>query len=166
MYAEFGATNATFRDNRIENAGAGIAVANAEHGTDGALVAGNVVLGMRERRPDPAFGPDMFWLTGILAEKNALVAGNRIVGPGWIGVMLGGWRENLRAEDNDISGVDYGVAVATGDGAGEASILRNRIAARTAAVIATAGMTFLPDDLTRPGAAIPPRVTIRDNRTG
>jgi uncharacterized secreted repeat protein (TIGR03808 family) len=166
MYAEFGATNATFRDNRIENAGAGIAVANAEHGTDGALVAGNVVLGMRERRPDPAFGPDMFWLTGILAEKNALVAGNSIVGPGWIGVMLGGWRENLRAEDNDISGVDYGVVVATGDGAGEATILRNRIAARTAAVIASAGMTFMPDDLTRPGAAIPPRVTIRDNRTG
>jgi hypothetical protein len=32
-----------------------------------------------------------------------VVSGNHIVGPGWIGVALGGWRENLRAEANDIS---------------------------------------------------------------
>ncbi|MEK4032744.1 TIGR03808 family TAT-translocated repetitive protein [Methylocystis sp. IM3] len=163
MYAEYGAKNATFRDNRIENAGAGIAVANADHGTDGALVSGNVILGMRPTRPDPAFGPQMLWLTGVLVEKNAVVAGNRIVGPGWIGVALGGWRENLRAEDNEISGVDYGVVFTTGEGAGEAAILRNRIHARKAAAIAAAGMDFLPGDLARPGAKRYPRVRIDGN---
>ncbi len=166
MYAEFGAKNAVFRDNRIENAGAGIAVANADHGTDGARVCGNVILGMRPTRPDPEFGPEMFWLTGVLVEKNAVVSGNRIIGPGWIGVMLGGWRENLRAEDNEISGVDYGLVLATGAGAGDAAILRNRIQARKAAVAAAAGATLLPGDLTKAGAASDPRVTIEGNETG
>lgn len=166
MYAEYGARNSTFRDNRIENAGAGIAVANADRGTDGALVAGNLIVGMRPSRPDSDFGPDMLWLTGILVEKNAVVTGNRIVGSGWIGVALGGWRENLRAEDNEISGVDYGVVFATGDSVGEATIIRNRIQARKAAVIASAGMHFFPEDLTKPGAKTYPRLTLRDNETG
>jgi uncharacterized secreted repeat protein (TIGR03808 family) len=166
MYAEFGAKNTVFRDNRIEDAGAGIAVANAEKGTEGAIVSGNRIIRMRESRPDPEFGPEMFWLTGILAEKNADVSGNAIVGPGWIGVMLGGWRENLRAEGNDISNVDYGVAFATGEGTGEATIVRNRIRAQKSAVIAMAGATVVPGDLTTPGARRYQRVSVRDNETG
>lgn len=166
MYAEFGAKNATFRDNHIENAGAGIAVANADHGTDGALVSGNTIIGMKPNRPDADFGPDMLWLTGILVEKNAVVSGNHIVGPGWIGVALGGWRENLRAEANDISDVDYGVVFATGEGTGEAAIVDNRIRARKAGVIASAGMNFFPEDLTKPGAKVYPRITLKGNETG
>lgn len=165
MYAEFGARNSVFRDNRIEDAGAGIAVANADKGTDGAIVSGNTIVNMRKGVNDPDFGPEMLWLTGILAEKNVDVTGNRIVGPGWIGIALGGWRENLRAEANEISGVDYGVALATGDGAGDALVARNRISARKGAVIATAGMNFLPGDLTKPGAKTYPRLVVRDNET-
>jgi uncharacterized secreted repeat protein (TIGR03808 family) len=165
MYAEFGAKNSTFRDNRIEDAGAGIAVANADKGTDGAIVSGNMIVNMRKGVNDPEFGPEMLWLTGILAEKNVDVTGNRIVGPGWIGVALGGWRENLRAEANEISGVDYGIALATGEGAGDALVARNRISARKGAVIATAGMNFLPGDLAKPGAKKYPRLLVRDNET-
>jgi uncharacterized secreted repeat protein (TIGR03808 family) len=165
MYAEFGAKNSTFKDNRIEDAGAGIAVANADKGTDGAIVSGNTIVNMRKGVNDPEFGPEMLWLTGILAEKNVDVTGNKIVGPGWIGIALGGWRENLRAEANEISGVDYGVALATGDGAGDALVARNRISARKGAVIATAGMNFLPGDLTKPGAKTYPRLVVRDNET-
>jgi uncharacterized secreted repeat protein (TIGR03808 family) len=165
MYAEFGAKNAVFRDNRIEDAGAGIAIANADKGTDGAVASGNVIVAMKPNRPDSEFGPDMLWLTGILAEKNADITGNKIVGPGWIGIALGGWRENLRAEANDISGVDYGVALATGEGAGAARVARNRISAKKAAVVAMAGMNFLPGDLTRPGAKAYPRLTVSENET-
>ncbi len=165
MYAEFGARNSVFRDNVIEDAGAGIAVANADRGTDGAVIAGNTIINMRKGVPDPEFGPEMLWLTGILAEKNADISGNRIIGPGWIGVALGGWRENLRAEANEISGVDYGVVLATGEGAGEATVTRNKITARKGAVIASAGMNFLPGDLTKPGAQKYPRLTVRDNQT-
>ncbi|PPD46640.1 MAG: TIGR03808 family TAT-translocated repetitive protein [Methylocystis sp.] len=166
MYAEFGAKNSVFRDNRIEDAGAGIAVANADKGTDGAIVAGNTIVNMRKGVNDPEFGPEMLWLTGILAEKNVDVTGNKIVGPGWIGIALGGWRENLRAESNEISGVDYGVVLATGEGAGDAMVARNRISASKGAVIASAGMNFLPGDLTQPGARKYPRLTVRDNQTG
>lgn len=166
MYAEFGAKNSVFRDNRIEDAGAGIAIANADQGTDGAIVSGNTIISMKESHPDPEFGPQMLWLTGILAEKNADITGNRIIGPGWIGIALGGWRENLRAEANEISGVDYGIVLATGEGAGDATVAHNRISAKKAAVIASAGMNFLPGDLTKSGAEKYPRLIVRDNETG
>lgn len=166
MYAEFGAKHSVFRGNRIADAGAGIAVANADRGTDGAIVSGNTIIGMKESHPDPEFGPDMLWRTGILVEKNAEVSGNRIVGPGWIGVALGGWRENLRAEGNAIVDEDYGVVLATGPDAGDATVARNRIRARKGAVIASAGMTFLPGDLTKNGARQIPRVAVRENETG
>lgn len=165
MYAEFGARNSVFRDNRIEDAGAGVAVANADKGTDGAIVSGNTIVNMRKGVNDPEFGPEMLWLTGVLAEKNVEVTGNTIVGPGWIGIALGGWRENLRAEANRISGVDYGIALATGEGAGDALVARNRISARKGAVIATAGMNFLPGDLAKPGAKTYPRLVVRENET-
>ncbi len=164
MYAEFGAKNSTFRDNRIEDAGAGIAVANADKGTDGAMVSGNTVIGLKANHPDPEFGPDMLWLTGILGEKNVEIVGNTIVGPAWIGVAMGGWRENIRVEANDISGADYGVVCATGEGAGDGYVLRNKISgARKGAVVASAGMTFLPGDLTKPDAKKYPRLVVSDN---
>jgi hypothetical protein len=62
--------------------------------------------------------------------------------------------------------VDYGVVFATGEGAGEATIVGNRIRARKAAVIASAGMTFFPEDLTKPGAKVYPRITLKGNETG
>ena len=165
MYAEFGARQSVFRDNRIEDAGAGIAVANAEAGTDGASVTGNRICKLRESRPDKDFGPEMLWLTGILGEKNCEISGNTIEGPAWIGIALGGFRDNLRADGNTIAGADYGVVFAAGAGVGEAVIARNKISgARKAAIAATAGMSFLPGDVAAPGAAAKyPRLTVRDN---
>lgn len=164
MYAEFGAKNSTFRGNRIEDAGAGIAIANADKGTDGAMVAGNTIIGLKANHPDAEFGPDMLWLTGILAEKNVEIVGNTIIGPAWIGVAMGGWRENVRVEANEISGADYGVVCAIGEGTGDGYVLRNKInGAGKGAVVASAGMTFLPGDLTRSGARQYPRLTVRDN---
>lgn len=167
MYAEFGAKRSTFQNNKIHDAGAGIGVANADRGTDGAVVAGNAITGLRETHPDPEFGPQMMWLTGIVCEKNCDIVGNTIVGPGWIGIGLGGWRENLRAEGNRIEGLDYGFAFATGDGAGDAVIARNSIlGSRKAAIAATAGLNFLPGDVAEAGAARNyPRLRVEDNKT-
>jgi uncharacterized secreted repeat protein (TIGR03808 family) len=165
MYAEFGAKASTFRGNHIEDAGGGIAVANADKGTDGATIAGNTIMNLRESHPDREFGPAMLWRTGVLAEKNAEIIGNTIVGPAWIGVALGGWRENLRAEGNTIIGADYGVVFATGEGVGAGVIARNKISgARKAAIAATAGPAFLPGDVAQPGAAAKyPRLTVEGN---
>lgn len=165
MYAEFGAKNSLFRNNRIFDAGAGIGVANSDRGTDGALVEGNEISGLTVRHPDPAFGSRMLWLTAIAGEKNTQIVGNTLAGPMWIGVSMGGWRENIRVEANDISGADYGVVATIGEGAGDGFILRNRIygARKGAIVAATDGPTFAPGDLAKPGAPAYPRLTVKEN---
>lgn len=165
MYAEFGARNSLFRNNRIADAGAGIGVANSDRGTDGALVEGNEISGLSARHPDPAFGPRMLWLTAIAGEKNTQIVGNRLTGPMWIGVSMGGWRENIRVEANDIFGADYAVVASVGEGAGDGYILRNKIrnARRAAIAAATDGPTFAPGDLAKDGAHAYPRLTVAGN---
>jgi hypothetical protein len=167
MYAEFGAKRATFRDNKIFDAGGGIALANAEGGTDIGVVTGNTVANLRETHPDSEFGPSMFWMTGILAEKNCEIAGNNIIGPAWIGVMLGGYRENLRAEGNNILGADYGIAFATGLRVGDGVITRNKITgSRKAAVVAMAGARVLEGDVLAAGGRSYPRLRVEGNVAG
>jgi uncharacterized secreted repeat protein (TIGR03808 family) len=154
MYAEFGAKRAIFRNNRIEDAGAGISITNAREGTDGGAATGNTIVGLFERHPDPAFGPRMFWQTGIAGERNCEIAGNTVVGPAWIGVMLAGPRDNVSVEGNKIMGADFGIGFLAGRGLGECRILRNRIeGARTAAIAAFEGPVPLPGDILSPARA-------------
>lgn len=164
MYAEFGAKNSIFRNNRIEDVGSGIGVANPERGTDGAIVEGNTILKMTERHPDTDFSPEMLWMTGVDGEKNVQILGNTISG-GWIGVALGGPHENVRVEGNTIADVDYGVIFFVFNGGGASTITRNRIrGARKASIAAShPGFTWLPGDLAMPGAPKYPRITIADN---
>jgi uncharacterized secreted repeat protein (TIGR03808 family) len=167
MYAEFGAKRAEFRNNKIEDAGAGIAVANADQGTDIGLVSGNRIIRLKETHPDGDFGPHMFWQVGILAEKNCQILGNVIEGPAWIGVVLVGPRDNIRVEDNEITGADCGLCFVAGAGAGPALIARNRILrSRKAAISAMTGPAFIGDDVLGPkGDKAWPGVTLRDNKT-
>lgn len=153
MYAEFGAKRATFKNNKIDDAGAGIALANAERGTDIGLVTGNVITGLHETHPDDEFGPQMSWLTGIEAESNVVVAGNTVIG-GWMGVRCGGYRQNIRVEDNHLIDNEYGVTFQIGEGVGRAVIARNEIrGARKAAIAAIAGQEIVPGDVSRPEIA-------------
>ncbi len=164
MYAEFGAKRVAFRDNFIEDAGAGIAMSNAD--TDHCVATGNTIRNLRDKHPDPAFGPAMFWLTAIEGERNCLIAGNKVAGPAWIGIFLGGWRENMRVEDNVVEGADYGVGFANGPDAGESRILRNRIiGARKAAICAFAGPAPVGGDLLHGVARMQdyPRLTLEGN---
>lgn len=164
MYAEFGAKRATFRDNRIDDAGSGIALANAERGTDVGLVTGNIVTGLRETHPDSEFGPEMSWLTGIEAESNVEIAGNVVVGA-WMGVRCGGYRRNIRVESNRLVDNDYGVTFQVGEGVGRAFISGNKIhGSKKAAIAAIAGQTILSGDASRPDVGSKyPLLTIGDN---
>jgi uncharacterized secreted repeat protein (TIGR03808 family) len=154
MYAEFGAKRAIFRDNRIEDAGAGISITNARDGTDGGAATGNTIVGLFERHPDPAFGPSMFWQTGIAGERNCDISGNTVVGPAWIGVMLAGPRDNVSVEGNRVVGADFGIGFLAGRALGESRIIRNRIeGARKAAIAAFDGPNPLPGDILSPAGA-------------
>jgi len=168
MYAEFGTKRAAFRNNRIDDAGAGFALTNAERGTDVGWVTGNTITGLRETHPDDEFGPSMFWLTGILAEKNCEIFGNTVVGSPWIGIALGGYRQNLRAETNTLVDNAYGITFAIGENVGDAVIARNRITgSKKAAIAAMAGPNVLSGDVSAPGAAGNyPRLTVADNAVG
>jgi uncharacterized secreted repeat protein (TIGR03808 family) len=165
MYAEFGAKRSTFRDNKIDDAGAGIAVTNADRGTDVGWVTGNTITGLRESHPDDEFGQQMFWLTGILGEKNCEISGNTVVGSPWIGIALGGYRENIRAESNMLVDNVYGITFAAGEGVGDALIAGNKIiGSKKAAIAAMAGPGPLPGEVANPAeAAKYPRLTVRDN---
>lgn len=164
MYAEFGAKRASFRDNKIDDAGAGIGLANAERGTDIGWVTGNVVTGLHETHPDDEFGPQMSWLTGIEAESNVEIAGNVVVGA-WMGVRCGGYRQNIRVDSNRLVDNDYGVTFQIGDGVGVAVIARNEIlGSKKAAIAALAGHDIVPGDAARPEVAAKyPRLTISGN---
>ena len=154
MYAEFGAKRALFRDNRIKDAAAGVSITNARDGTDGGAATGNTIVGLYERHPDPAFGPSMFWQTGIAGERNCEISGNTIIGPAWIGVMLAGPRDNVSVEGNRIVGADFGIGFLADRGLGESRIVRNRInGARKAAIAAFDGPTPLPGDFLSPAVA-------------
>ena len=82
--------------------------------------------------------------------------------------MLGGYRENLRAEGNIISGADYGVAFATGLRVGDGVIARNKITgSRKAAIVAMAGPRILEGDLLAPpGGRSYPRLRVEGNVAG
>ncbi len=167
MYAEFGAKRSEFRDNRIEDAGGGICLANADQGTDIGLVSGNTIIGLKETHPDKDFSPEMFWQVGVLGEKNCLISGNIVTGPAWIGIVLGGYRENIRVEDNRITDADYGVGFVTGLRVGPGLIARNKILrSRKAAISAMAGPTFIGGDLlSQAGDRNWRGLTLRDNTT-
>jgi len=167
MYAEFGAKRVSFRNNRIDDAGAGIGIANSDRGTDFGVATGNVITGLRPKHPDVEFGPKMFWLSGVEGEKNCEISGNRIIGPAWIGVALGGWRQNVRVEDNFIQDADYGIVFATGPDVGSGVIAGNRIfGSRKAAISAFAGPEPVGGDLLAPGGGgRHPRLVVSGNQT-
>src|SRR5208337_2943623 len=98
---------------------------------------------------------------------NCEIAGNNIIGPAWIGVMLGGYRENLRVEGNIISGADYGIAFATGLRVGDGVIAHNKITgSHEAAVAAMSGPRVLEGDLLAPDGRSYPRLRVEGNVAG
>jgi hypothetical protein len=71
-----------------------------------------------------------------------------------MGVRCGGYRQNIRVEDNRLIDNDYGVTFQIGEGVGRAVIARNEIrGARKAAIAAIAGQQILPGDVSRPEIA-------------
>jgi hypothetical protein len=73
----------------------------------------------------------------------------------------------VRATDNVIEGVDYGVVFATGPDVGRGVIARNRILGARKAIVAFAGATPAGDDLLARGAGTEavPRLLVSGNRT-
>jgi uncharacterized secreted repeat protein (TIGR03808 family) len=170
MYAEFGFRDATFRNNVIEDCGAGISATNyiGPGNGAGALISGNVVSRLRPSHPDKDFGPRMGWLHGVHAEADARVIGNIVVGSPAVAILAGFFqaRENVRVEANRLIDNAYAVGFATQGDPGPCEIVENDMrGSKKANIVAMFQERVVSGDLALAGAASGYRnLIIRDNR--
>jgi uncharacterized secreted repeat protein (TIGR03808 family) len=157
MYAEFGFRNATFRNNVISDCGAGISATNYRGPGDGAgaLIAGNVVSGLRPSHPDSEFGPRMAWLHGVHGEGDVRMVGNTIVGSPAVAVLAGFFqaRSNVVVEANQLIDNEYAIGFAIQGEPGPCEIVENEMrGSKKANIVAMFQERIVSGDLALPGA--------------
>lgn len=148
IFAEFAWRDAVIRDNLVDRAACGIQLVNfADHGGRGGICTGNVLRKIgawREQHEGSGIG--------IKAEAETLVAGNRIEGADWIGIMAG-WGAALRdltVERNTLSDCALAIAGSVAPGAGAARIQENRIErSRQAALVGMEWKRVVTGDLAK-----------------
>lgn len=170
MYAEFGYRNTTFRNNVIEDCGAGISATNyvGPGNGAGALITGNVVSKIRPSHPDPDFGPRMNWLCGLEGEGDVRIVGNIVTGSPWFGVLAGFFdaRNNVTVEGNTLIDNEYAIGFAAQGELGPCAIMENELrGSKKANIVAMFQTEVISGDLALPGAANTfKNVVIRGNR--
>jgi uncharacterized secreted repeat protein (TIGR03808 family) len=166
LYAEFAFEGAVIADNVVDGAAIGVSVTNFNEGGRLAVVHGNLIRNLIDRRPpgtDPKDGAGI----GIGVEADTAVTGNIVENAPNIGIAAG-WGPYLRdvaVSANVIRGADYGVAVSVAPGAGAAVIADNLISGvRRGAIV---GMEFnnpVTGDLIKDGAGRYAQLSIGGNR--
>ena len=166
LYAEFGFEGAVIADNVVDGAAIGVSVTNFNEGGRLAVVHGNLIRNLLDRRP-PGTDPNDGAGIAIGVEADTAVTGNVVENAPNIGIAAG-WGRYLRdvaVSANVIRGADYGVAVSVAPGAGAALIADNLISGvRRAAIV---GMEFnkpVTGDLTKDGAGRYAQLSIGGNR--
>ena len=164
IYSEFDFVDATIVDNVIDTAAMGIAVTNMDHGGHLAVVRGNVIRNLVNKRPQG--GPDAYGV-GIGVEADTTVSGNTIENAPMMGIVVGSGKylRDCKVTANIVRDAGIGVGVSVVDGAGKAEITSNVFSAiKRGAVVGMAWDKAVTGDLTRGGADKFPRLTIRDNK--
>jgi uncharacterized secreted repeat protein (TIGR03808 family) len=166
LYAEFGFEGAVIADNVVDGAAIGVSVTNFNEGGRLAVVHGNLIRNLVDRRP-PGTDPNDGAGIGIGVEADTAVTGNVVENAPNIGIAAG-WGRYLRdvaISANVIRGADYGIAVSVAPGAGAAVIADNLIAGvRRSAIV---GMEFnkpVTGDLIKDGADRYAQLSIGGNR--
>lgn len=164
IYSEFEFEDATIERNLIDVAAVGIAVTNMDKGGHGAVVRGNVIRNMINKRPQG--GPDSYGV-GIGVEADTEVSGNTIENAPVMGIEVGSgqYLRNVTVARNTLRQTGIGIGVTVVEGAGRATIEGNTItAAKSGAVVGMRWDKAATGDLTRGGAERFPNLTIRDNK--
>lgn len=141
FYAEFGFEGAVIANNSADGAALGISVTNFNEGGRLAVVQGNLLRNLNQKRP-PGTDPNDGWGVGISVEADAAVTGNVVENAPSAGIMVG-WGQYMRdvsVVGNVLRTVGYGVTISVATGAGTAVIANNLIAG--AARGAIVGMDF------------------------
>ena len=166
LYAEFGFEGALIANNIIDGAAIGVSVTNFDQGGRLAVVQGNLIRNLTNRRPAGTDPNDSAGI-GIGIEADTLVTGNVVENAPNIGIAVG-WGPNLRdvaVTSNVIRSADYGVAVSVVPGAGTALIADNLIAeARRGAIVGMQWSKRVTGDLARTGPEGYAQLSISGNR--
>ena len=166
IYSEFDFVDATIVDNVIDTAAMGIAVTNMDHGGHLAVVRGNIIRNLVNKRPQG--GPDAYGV-GIGVEADTTVSGNTIENAPTMGIVVGSGKylRDCKVTANAVREAGIGVGVSVVEGAGKAEITANVFSGiKGGAVVGMAWDKAVTGDLTRGGADKFPQLTIRDNRVG
>jgi uncharacterized secreted repeat protein (TIGR03808 family) len=151
LYAEFGFEGAILANNVVDGAAIGVAVTNFKQGGRFAVVTGNVIRNLVNKRPagtDPNDGAGI----GIGVEADSAVTGNVIENAPTAGITLGfgQYLRDVTVTGNVVRTAGVGIAVSVTPGAGAAVIADNIIAdAARGAIVGTEWRKFLAGDLAK-----------------
>jgi uncharacterized secreted repeat protein (TIGR03808 family) len=166
LYAEFGFEGALIANNIVDGAAIGVSVTNFNDGGRLAVVQGNLIRNLTNRRP-PGTDPNDAAGIGIGVEADAAVTGNVVENAPSIGIAAG-WGPYLRdvsVSANVIRGADYGITVSVAPGAGAAVIADNLISEiRRGAIVGVEFKNPVTGDLSKDGAARYAQLSIAGNR--
>jgi uncharacterized secreted repeat protein (TIGR03808 family) len=166
LYAEFGSEGAVIANNIVDGAAIGVSVTNFNDGGRLAVVQGNLIRNLHDRRP-PGTDPNDGAGIGIGVEADTAVTGNVVENAPNIGIAVG-WGSYLRdvsVSANVIRGADYGIAVSVAPGAGAAVIADNLLSGvRRGAIVGMELKNPVTGDLSQDGAGRYAQLSIAGNR--
>jgi uncharacterized secreted repeat protein (TIGR03808 family) len=129
LYAEFGFEGAVIANNSVDGAALGVSVTNFNEGGRLAVVQGNLLRNINQKRP-AGTNPNDAASVGISVEADAAVTGNVVENAPSAGIMVG-WGQYMRdvsVVGNVVRTVGYGITISVATGAGTAVIANNLIA--------------------------------------
>ena len=166
LYAEFGFEGALIANNIVDGAALGVSVTNFNQGGRLAVVQGNVIRNLTNKRP-PGTDPNDLAGVGIGIEADTVVTGNVVENAPNIGIAAG-WGAYLRdvaVNANVIRNADFGITVSVAPGAGAAVIADNLISGvRRGAIVGMEWSKPVTGDLAKDGATRYAQLSIGGNR--
>jgi len=166
LYAEFGFEGAVIANNIVDRAALGVSVTNFNRGGRLAVVQGNLIRNLTNKRP-PGTDPNDSSGIGIGVEADTAVTGNVIENAPYTGIAAG-WGPYLRdvaISANVIRGAAFGVTVSVAPGAGTAVIAANLISdVRIGAIVGMEWERVVTGDLAKDGAARYAQLSIGGNQ--
>jgi uncharacterized secreted repeat protein (TIGR03808 family) len=166
LYAEFGFEGAIIANNIVDGAALGISVTNFDKGGRLAVVQGNLIRNLVDRRPAGTDPNDSAGI-GIGVEADTVVTGNVVENAPNAGIAAG-WGAYLRdvaISANVIRRADFGITVSVAPGAGSAVIADNLISdVRSGAIVGMEWKKPVTGDLSKDGGARYAQLSIGGNR--
>jgi uncharacterized secreted repeat protein (TIGR03808 family) len=166
LYAEFGFEGALIANNIVDGAALGISVTNFNKGGRLAVVQGNIIRNLVNRRPVGTDANDLAGV-GIGVEADTVVTANVVENAPNVGIAAG-WGAYLRdvaITSNVIRRADYGITVSVAPGAGDAVIADNLISdVRSGAIVGMEWKKPVSGDLAKDGATRYAQLSIGGNR--